>query len=176
MPDLCVPSSLRSGHWLCCGREWLKSRPESGCDWRMCSKFPLHMLAARPWQTSSVLPWRNSLEISTTLPDVCCLTIDPCDDPARFRDDTRSKYLPKKLATPEGYCELGSNCPDFKASELYIVYRQDFWNSLVRKLLGDFDHLARLVLLDHRPVRRSCPGPPIYLIFNMRQSRPDSGI
>ena len=36
---------------------------------------------------------------------------------SRFRDETRSKHPPKKLATPEGNSQLGSNCPNSKAPE-----------------------------------------------------------
>ena len=36
---------------------------------------------------------------------------------SRFRDETRSKNSPKKLAAPEGNSRLGSNCPNSKAPE-----------------------------------------------------------
>ena len=36
---------------------------------------------------------------------------------SRFRDETRSENSPKKLATPEGNGQLGSNCPNSKAPE-----------------------------------------------------------
>jgi len=37
------------------------------------------------------------------------------EDASRFRDEFRSENLPKKLVTPEGNGQLGSNCPNSKA-------------------------------------------------------------
>jgi hypothetical protein len=41
----------------------------------------------------------------------------PGDFCARFRDEIRSKNSLRKLATPEGNSQLGSNCPNSKAPE-----------------------------------------------------------
>ena len=35
----------------------------------------------------------------------------------RLRDKTRSENSPKKLASPEGNSQVGSNCPNSKGSE-----------------------------------------------------------
>ena len=53
----------------------------------------------------------GSLAAVQTFPSV----LEGFKNTSRFRDETRSNNSPKKLATPEGNSQLGSNCPNSKA-------------------------------------------------------------
>jgi len=89
-------------------------------------EVPLYRAVSYERGTPVSSPFRGGAPSPRSPPQLQTLSnvLEGFKNASRFRDETRSQYSPKHLATPEGNSQLGSNCPNYKAPEKPSPFRR----------------------------------------------------